>query len=65
MYIDQLNFSTRIYNCLKKANINTVSDLLNYSGKDLMKIKHLGEQSVKEILELIRNIGIDSPGNPV
>nr|YP_010165215.1 RNA polymerase alpha subunit [Chamaecyparis pisifera]QRN72088.1 RNA polymerase alpha subunit [Chamaecyparis pisifera]WBP65730.1 RNA polymerase alpha subunit [Chamaecyparis pisifera] len=65
MYIDQLNFSTRIYNCLKKANINTVSDLLNYSGEDLMKIKHLGEQSVKEILELMRNIGIDSPGNPV
>nr|QJE70817.1 RNA polymerase alpha subunit [Chamaecyparis obtusa]BCB64027.1 RNA polymerase alpha chain [Chamaecyparis obtusa var. formosana]BCB64857.1 RNA polymerase alpha chain [Chamaecyparis obtusa var. obtusa]BCB64110.1 RNA polymerase alpha chain [Chamaecyparis obtusa var. formosana]BCB64193.1 RNA polymerase alpha chain [Chamaecyparis obtusa var. formosana] len=60
MYIDQLNFSTRIYNCLKKANINTVSDLLNYSGEDLMKIKHLGEQSVKEILELMRNIGIDS-----
>nr|YP_010426700.1 RNA polymerase alpha subunit [Cupressus duclouxiana]USN89478.1 RNA polymerase alpha subunit [Cupressus duclouxiana] len=65
MYIDQLNFSTRIYNCLKKANINTVSDLLNYSGEDLMKIKHLGKQSVKEILELIRNIGIDSPGNTV
>nr|YP_009758714.1 RNA polymerase alpha subunit [Calocedrus rupestris]AQM38854.1 RNA polymerase alpha subunit [Calocedrus formosana]AQM38925.1 RNA polymerase alpha subunit [Calocedrus macrolepis]QIN90532.1 RNA polymerase alpha subunit [Calocedrus rupestris] len=65
MYIDQLNFSTRIYNCLKKANINTVSDLLNYSGEDLMKIKHLGEQSVKEILELMRNIEIDSPGNPV
>ncbi|XP_057866358.2 DNA-directed RNA polymerase subunit alpha-like [Cryptomeria japonica] len=65
MYIDQLNFSTRVYNCLKKANINTVSDLLNYSREDLMKIKHLGEQSVKEILEFIRNIQIDSPGNPV
>nr|QYB21943.1 RNA polymerase alpha subunit [Papuacedrus papuana] len=65
MYIDQLNFSTRIYNCLKKANINTVSDLLNYSGEDLMKIKHLGEQSVKEILEFMQNIGIDSPGNRV
>ena len=63
MYIDQLNLSTRIYNCLKKANINTVSDLLNYSEEDLMKIKHLGKKSVKEILELIRNIGIDSPGN--
>ncbi|XP_057852833.2 DNA-directed RNA polymerase subunit alpha-like [Cryptomeria japonica] len=53
MYIDQLNFSTRLYNYLKKANINTVSDLLNYSREDLMKIKHLGEQSVKEILEFI------------
>nr|YP_008082135.1 RNA polymerase alpha subunit [Cunninghamia lanceolata]AGL10981.1 RNA polymerase alpha subunit [Cunninghamia lanceolata]BCK52170.1 RNA polymerase alpha chain [Cunninghamia lanceolata var. konishii] len=65
MYIDQLNFSTRIYNCLKKANINTLSDLSNYSREDLMKIKHLGEQSVKEILEFMRNIGIDSPGNRV
>nr|YP_009520619.1 RNA polymerase alpha subunit [Cupressus torulosa]AXP33972.1 RNA polymerase alpha subunit [Cupressus torulosa] len=65
MYIDQLKFSTRIYNCLKKANINKVSDLLNYSEEDLMKIKHLGKQSVKEILELIRNIRIDSPGNTV
>nr|YP_009471708.1 RNA polymerase alpha chain [Cephalotaxus sinensis]YP_009641638.1 RNA polymerase alpha chain [Cephalotaxus hainanensis]YP_010138046.1 RNA polymerase alpha subunit [Cephalotaxus griffithii]YP_010138292.1 RNA polymerase alpha subunit [Cephalotaxus harringtonia var. nana]UPV71550.1 RNA polymerase alpha subunit [Cephalotaxus fortunei var. alpina]AVI15495.1 RNA polymerase alpha chain [Cephalotaxus sinensis]AXI98095.1 RNA polymerase alpha chain [Cephalotaxus sinensis]QBZ37775.1 RNA polymerase al len=65
IYIDQLNFSTRIYNCLKKANIHTLSDLSNYSREDLMKIKHLGEQSVKEILEFIRNIGIDSPGNRV
>nr|AEX99449.1 RNA polymerase alpha subunit [Taxus mairei] len=65
MYIDQLNFSTRIYNCLKKANINTLSDLSNYSREDLMKIKNLGEQSVKEILEFRRNIGIDSPVNRV
>nr|YP_009578841.1 RNA polymerase alpha subunit [Pseudotaxus chienii]AZN62466.1 RpoA [Pseudotaxus chienii]QBK34397.1 RNA polymerase alpha subunit [Pseudotaxus chienii]QVX28236.1 RNA polymerase alpha subunit [Pseudotaxus chienii] len=65
MYIDQLNFSTRIYNCLKKANINTLSDLSNYSREDLMKIKNLGEQSVKEILEFLRNIGIDSPVNRV
>nr|QYB22845.1 RNA polymerase alpha subunit [Widdringtonia nodiflora]BBN67089.1 RNA polymerase alpha chain [Widdringtonia schwarzii] len=56
LYVDQLCFSTRIHNCLKKANINTVSDLLNYSGEDLMKIKHLGEQSVKEILEFIEYI---------
>nr|QYB21041.1 RNA polymerase alpha subunit [Austrocedrus chilensis]BBN66433.1 RNA polymerase alpha chain [Austrocedrus chilensis] len=56
MYIDQLSFSTRIYNCLKKANINTVSDLLNYSREDLMKIKHLGEQSVKELLEFMEYI---------
>nr|YP_009233184.1 RNA polymerase alpha chain [Torreya fargesii]YP_009371203.1 RpoA [Torreya grandis]YP_010138426.1 RNA polymerase alpha subunit [Torreya fargesii var. yunnanensis]YP_010390344.1 RNA polymerase alpha subunit [Torreya taxifolia]QGU93387.1 RNA polymerase subunit alpha [Torreya nucifera]QGU93552.1 RNA polymerase subunit alpha [Torreya californica]AMB21110.1 RNA polymerase alpha chain [Torreya fargesii]ARR75324.1 RpoA [Torreya grandis]QGU93469.1 RNA polymerase subunit alpha [Torreya fargesii va len=65
MYIDQLNFSTRIYNCLKKANIKTLSDLSNYSREDLMRIKHLGEQSVKEILEFLRNIGIDLPGNRV
>nr|QYB21107.1 RNA polymerase alpha subunit [Austrotaxus spicata] len=65
MYIDQLNFSTRIYNCLKKANINTLLDLSSYSREDLMKIKNLGEQSVKEILEFLRNIGIDSPGNRV
>ncbi|XP_057863201.2 DNA-directed RNA polymerase subunit alpha-like [Cryptomeria japonica] len=65
MYIVQLNFSTRIYNCLKKANINTVSDLLNYSREDLMKTKHLGKQSVQEILEFMRNIQIDSLGNPI
>nr|QYB22198.1 RNA polymerase alpha subunit [Pilgerodendron uviferum]BBN66853.1 RNA polymerase alpha chain [Pilgerodendron uviferum] len=56
MYIDQLDFSTRIYNCLKKENINTVSDLLNYSREDFLKIKHLGEQSVKEILEFMEHI---------
>lgn len=56
LYIDQLCFSTKIANCLKRANINTVSDLLNYSKEDLMKLKHLGEQSIKEILEFIEYI---------
>jgi len=43
IFIDQLELSPRIYNCLKKSNIHTLLELLNKSQEDLMKIEHFRE----------------------
>nr|QWZ47381.1 RNA polymerase alpha subunit [Drosera peltata] len=50
IFIDQLEFSPRIYNCLKKANIHTLLDLSNKSEEDLMRIEHLRIEDVNETL---------------
>nr|YP_009995771.1 RNA polymerase alpha subunit [Polygala fallax]YP_010143354.1 RNA polymerase alpha subunit [Polygala arillata]QNQ64709.1 RNA polymerase alpha subunit [Polygala fallax]QQL04561.1 RNA polymerase alpha subunit [Polygala arillata] len=50
IFIDQLELSPRIYNCLKRSNIHTLSDLLNNSQEDLMKIEHFRIEDVKHIL---------------
>nr|QYB22085.1 RNA polymerase alpha subunit [Phyllocladus trichomanoides]BBF91099.1 RNA polymerase alpha chain [Phyllocladus aspleniifolius] len=59
IFIDQLELPPRVYNCLRNAHINTLSDLLKYSREDLMKIEHLGEHSVEQILEVMRNFVIN------
>nr|YP_010318344.1 RNA polymerase alpha subunit [Setchellanthus caeruleus]ULC82835.1 RNA polymerase alpha subunit [Setchellanthus caeruleus] len=53
IFIDQLELSPRIYNCLKKSNIHTLLDLLNKSQEDLMKIEHFRIEDVKEILGIL------------
>nr|QJQ76792.1 RNA polymerase alpha subunit [Glycyrrhiza inflata] len=53
-FIDQLDFPPRIYNCLKKSNINTLSELYNTSPEDLMKIEHLRVKDVNFILTVLR-----------
>nr|YP_009701082.1 RNA polymerase alpha subunit [Parasitaxus usta]QEQ14287.1 RNA polymerase alpha subunit [Parasitaxus usta] len=59
IFIDQLvGLPPRVYNCLRNAHINTLSDLLKYSREDLMKIERLGKHSVEQILEVLRNFGI-------
>ncbi|KAI3846852.1 hypothetical protein MKW92_038420 [Papaver armeniacum] len=50
IFIDQLELSPRIYNCLKRSNIYTLLDLLNKSKEDLMKIDHFRIEDVKQIL---------------
>nr|QYB22437.1 RNA polymerase alpha subunit [Saxegothaea conspicua]BBF91287.1 RNA polymerase alpha chain [Saxegothaea conspicua] len=59
IFIDQLELPPRVYNCLRNAHIDTLSDLLKYSREDLMKIERLGEHSVEQILEVLRNFGIN------
>lgn len=54
VFIDQLKLPARAYNCLKRANIHTVSDLLDYTQDDLMRIKNFGKKSVEEVLEALR-----------
>nr|YP_010274508.1 RNA polymerase alpha subunit [Wisteria brachybotrys]UJT97028.1 RNA polymerase alpha subunit [Wisteria brachybotrys]UJT97332.1 RNA polymerase alpha subunit [Wisteria brachybotrys] len=54
IFIDQLPFSPRVYNCLKKANIQKLSDLFNKNEEDLMKIEHLHVRDVKYILYIVR-----------
>jgi DNA-directed RNA polymerase subunit alpha len=53
--IDKLNLSTRPYNCLKKANIKFIDDLLTYSRKDLSKIKGVGRKSLQEMIDIFKH----------
>ena len=56
--IEDLDFSVRAYNCLKRAGIHTLQDLVNNSESDMMKIRNLGKKSLKEVLDKIRDMGL-------
>lgn len=56
--IEELDFSVRAYNCLKRANIHTLQDLVNMSENDMMKIRNLGKKSLKEVLDKVRDLGL-------
>ena len=56
--IEDLDFSVRAYNCLKRAGIHTLQDLVNKSESDMMKIRNLGKKSLKEVLDKIREMGL-------
>ncbi|MDG2614726.1 DNA-directed RNA polymerase subunit alpha [Thermoleptolyngbya sichuanensis A183] len=60
--IEELNLSVRAYNCLKRAQINTVADLLEYSQEDLLEIKNFGAKSAEEVIEALQTrMGITLP----
>jgi DNA-directed RNA polymerase subunit alpha len=64
IFIDQLELPPRTYNCLRRANIHTLLDLLNYSREDLMRIKYFGKESVEQVLEVLQKLfAIDPPRN--
>ena len=56
--IEDLDFSVRAYNCLKRANIHTLQDLVNMNESDIMKIRNLGKKSLKEVLDKVRELGL-------
>lgn len=56
--IEDLDFSVRAYNCLKRAGIHTLQDLVNKSESDMMQIRNLGKKSLKEVLDKIRDMGL-------
>ncbi len=56
--IEDLDFSVRAYNCLKRDGIHTIQDLVNKSESDMMKIRNLGKKSLKEVLEKVRELGL-------
>ena len=58
MSIDDLELSVRAYNCLKRAAINNVQDLVNKSENDMMKIRNLGRKSLKEVMDKIKEMGL-------
>jgi DNA-directed RNA polymerase subunit alpha len=53
--IEELQLSVRAYNCLKKAHINTVSDLLQYSPEKLQELKNFGRKSADEVFSTLKN----------
>jgi DNA-directed RNA polymerase subunit alpha len=60
--IEGLNLSVRAYNCLKRAQINSVADLLEYSQEDLLEIKNFGAKSAEEVIEALQvHLGITLP----
>ena len=54
IFIDQLELPARAYNCLKKVNVHTIADLLNYSKDDLVKIKNFGKKSVEQVVQALK-----------
>ncbi len=56
--IDDLDFSVRAYNCLKRAGVNTLGDLTEKTELDMMKIRNLGKKSLKEVIDKIKEMGL-------
>jgi len=54
IFIEELELSVRAYNCLKRANIHTVSDLMQYSVNDLLEFKNFGQKSADEVGESLK-----------
>ena len=59
MKIEELDFTVRSYNCLKKAGVNTIPDLTSMSYIELLKIKNLGRKSLNEIIDKMKELGYD------
>ena len=56
--IEDLDFSVRAYNCLKRAGIHTLQDLVNKTDADVMKIRNLGKKSLKEVLDKVKELDL-------
>ena len=56
--IDDLDFSVRAYNCLKRAGVTTLGDLTSKSELEMMKIRNLGKKSLKEVIDKIKEMGL-------
>lgn len=58
MTIEELDLSVRSYNCLKRAGINTVEDLISRTEEDMMKVRNLGRKSLEEVLQKLHALGL-------
>ena len=58
MSIDELELSVRSYNCLKRAGINTVQELINKTPEDMMKVRNLGRKSLDEVYAKLKELGL-------
>lgn len=59
MSIDELELSVRSYNCLKRANINTVADLIKLTEEDMLKVRNLGKKSLDEVRKKIKELDLE------
>lgn len=57
MTIEELDLSVRSFNCLKRAGINTVEDLIGKSEDDMMKVRNLGKKSLDEVIAKLSTLG--------
>lgn len=58
MPIEDMDLSVRSYNCLKRANINTVEDLIKKSKNDMLKVRNLGLKSIEEVIQKLESYGL-------
>ena len=56
--IEELDLSVRSFNCLKRANINTVADLISKTEDDMMKVRNLGRKSLEEVINKLAMMGL-------
>ena len=59
MTIEELEMSVRSHNCLKRAGINTVEDLINRTEEDMIKVRNLGKKSLEEVIQKLHSLGLD------
>ena len=64
MTIEELELSVRAYNCLKRASINSMAELLKKSEHDLLNIKNFGKKSSDEVIERLHHFGLELAPNP-
>lgn len=57
MTIEELDLSVRSFNCLKRAGINTVEDLVSKTADEMMKVRNLGRKSMEEVIEKLHSLG--------
>jgi DNA-directed RNA polymerase subunit alpha len=63
--IEELDFSVRTYNCLKKANIQTIADLVQTSEEELMNIRNFGRKSLLEVRDKLAQFGLTLAGSTI
>ena len=57
--IEDLEFSVRSYNCLKRAGIHTVADIVSKSEQDMIKVRNLGKKSLDEVIGKVKELGLE------
>ena len=58
MSIEELDLSVHSFNCLKRAGINTVEDIISHTDEDMMKVRNLGRKSLEEVISKIESLGL-------
>ena len=58
MTIEELDLSVRAYNCLKRAGINTIGELVQRNEEDMMKVRNLGRKSLEEVVQKLAGLGL-------
>ena len=59
MTIEELDLSVRSFNCLKRAGIDTVEDLINRTEEDMIRVRNLGKKSLEEVIQKLHSLGLD------
>ena len=58
MTIEELELSIRSFNCLKRAGINTVDELINKTPEEMMRVRNLGKKSLEEVIAKLESYGL-------